>query len=417
MDRPGFPTSELETPGAAPEQSAQASLRAAGELSARFRAGMRPLAVGTALCVAFSAPLADFLLERHDLAHRAELQASEVGKRVAKLGSLEPGQLAAAIAAAMEHPGAAEVARVTVLDGAGAPLADWRGARAWPLVEGEATVFSDAAASSVGLRPSRGEAALLRDLRVRVAVGEAEWLGRDLMLLAIFGLLGLALGLASYFFPLRLFREEDLVRLFGWRSIKAAEEERLRLSRDLHDGLGQTLGAAAVALARLRGAAGPEPSEVAESARLVDGALDELRRVARGLRPPSLDDLGLGAAVESLAHEAERSGLRAQTRIEELPRLDPEVEQTCFRLAQEALTNVVRHAVATRVTVSLGLEEGGVVLEVADDGRGFSPERSVGLGLVGARERAARLAGSVRVTSAPGRGTRLRAVIPLRGAA
>ncbi|HUB08608.1 MAG TPA: sensor histidine kinase [Myxococcales bacterium] len=383
-----------------PELPAQASLRMAGELSARFRAGMRPLALGTALCVAFSAPLADFLLERHDLERRADAQAADLAKRLAQLpGGPRAELLPAAVAAVMERSGAVEVARVEVLDATGAALAGWRGIDAWPVVSGSAALV--VAGRHVG--------------DVRVAVGEAEWVDRDLLLLGIFGVLGLALGLASYFFPLRLFREEDLVRLFGWRSIKATEEERLRLSRDLHDGLGQTLGAAAVALARL--GEGKEIGEAAEAARLIDGALDELRRVARGLRPPSLDDLGLGAAVESLAREAERTGLTTDLRIDELPRLDPDVEQTCFRLAQEALTNVVRHAVASRVSVSLGLGAGGLVLEVKDDGRGFSPAGGIGLGLVGARERAARLRGSVRVTSEQGRGTTLRAVIPLAGSA
>jgi signal transduction histidine kinase len=386
----------LAPPGGA-EHPAQANARMAGELSARFRAGMRPLALGTALCVALSAPLADFLLERHDLARRAGLEAGEVARRLAEFGgSGDATLLQHTIADAMDHAGAAEAARVEVLDSTGRPITSWGEVSAWPLVTGVAPLIAD--------RARVGE--------VRVAVGEAEWLDRDLLLLGIFGALGLALGLASYFFPLRLFREEDLVRLFGWRSIKAAEEERLRLSRDLHDGLGQALGAAAVALARL-----DDEVEGAEAARLIDGALDELRRVTRGLRPPSLDDLGLGAAVESLAREAERSGLATELRIDDLPRLDPDVEQTCFRLAQEALTNVVRHAVASHVSVSLGLGTAGVVLEVRDDGRGFSATDGVGLGLVGARERAARLSGSVEVTSEPGRGTTLRAVIPVGGAA
>ena len=270
----------------------------------------------------------------------------------------------------------------------------------WPLVWGEALGQSDGQPAS----------------RVRVALSEREGIRRDLLLLGIFGVLGLTLGLALYFFPLRLFREEDLVRLFARRSIKAAEDERLRLSRDLHDGLGQALGAAAISLARLAAKDGPgaEPSpEAKESIRLIDGALDELRRVTQGLRIPTLDDLGMGAAVESLAREAARTGLCTEVRIQELPRLDPDLEETCFRLAQEGLANVVRHAHARTVKVTLSEHAGQVVLEIRDDGRGFAQGAGWGLGLTGARERAARISGSLNVESAPGQGTRLRAVLPV----
>jgi two-component system sensor histidine kinase UhpB len=252
--------------------------------------------------------------------------------------------------------------------------------------------------------------------RVEVTLAEAEWLERDLLLLGVFSVLGTVLGLALYYFPLRLFRGEDVVRLFAWRSIRAVDEERLRLSRDLHDGVGQSLGAAAVAVARLVGRSGASP-EATEAARLIDGSLDELRRVARGLRPPTLDDLGLGAALEGLARDAAKTGLRVRIDIAELPRIDPDVEQTCFRLAQEALANVVRHAKATGVRVLLALEVDSVVLEVQDDGQGFAPRDELGLGLVGARERAARLAGSLRIESSAGHGTLIRAVLPLRAAA
>jgi signal transduction histidine kinase len=378
----------------------------AGLVSARFRAGMRPLAIGTALCVALSAPLADFLLERHDLAHRAHLEAVEVARQMA-LDSAVLRQdvvgILRAIEASQESQRSEEVARIEVLDVSGNTLAQSKphGTQArWPLVSGDAPIAIDG--HSIGT--------------VHVAVGEVEWIDRDLLLLGVFAVLGTMLGLALYFFPLRLFREEDLVRLFARRSIGAAEEERLRLSRDLHDGIGQALGAAAIGVARIRSRTGPLP-EVEETARLVDGALDELRRVTLGLRPPSLDDLGLGPAVEALVREAAGSGLVTHVEIQSLPRLDAELEQTCFRLAQEALSNVIHHAGATTVRVSLGREAETVVLEIQDDGRGFSPGLAMGLGLVGARERAARLAGSLEVESAPGGGTRLRAVLPWRVAA
>lgn len=373
------------------------NVQMAGLVSARFRVGMRPLALGTALCVALSAPLADFLLERHDLTRRARRYASDVALHLAGPGgALVPPDSAGvlvAIRAVQEQRGDEEVARIEVLDADGRVRAQTKaGASAWPLVEGEVPL-------GLGL--------------VRVAIGEPGWLARDLLLLGVFGVLGLVLGLALYFFPLRLFREEDLVLLFARRSIKAAEEERLRLSRDLHDGIGQTLGAAAIAVARLVARTGAG-AEAAEAARLIDGALDELRHVTLGLRPPALDDLGLGASVGSLAQEAARTGLRAEVHIEALPPLDRELEQTCFRLAQEALANVVRHAQARSFRLALSRVRDTLVLEVDDDGRGFQAAAGLGLGLVGARERAARLSGSFTVESAPGRGTQLRAVLPLR---
>ena len=112
--------------------------------------------------------------------------------------------------------------------------------------------------------------------------------------------------------------------------------------------------------------------------------------------------------------EAAGMGLATRVEIQPLPRLDAELEQTCFRLAQEALSNVIHHAGATTVRVSLARQAETVVLEIQDDGRGFSPGFGMGLGLVGARERAARLSGTLEVDSSPGSGTRLRAVLPWR---
>ncbi len=378
---------EIELPG-------HSNVQMAGLVSARFRVGMRPLAFGTALCVAFSAPLADFLLERQDVSRRAQVYAAKVAGHLAGLSA---GDLQAMLRVAdKDQRGGEDVARVEVRDGSGRLVAQANAAEsAWPLVTGSAS-----------LGGGQGS--------VTVAIGEPGWLERDLLLLGVFGALGLVLGLALYFFPLRLFREEDLVLLFARRSIKAAEEERLRLSRDLHDGVGQTLGTAAIAVARLVARTGPG-AEAAEAARLIDAALEELRHVSRGLRPPTLDDLGLGPSVAALAQEAARTGLRADVHIGELPLLDPELEQTCFRLAQEALANVVRHAQARAFHLSLSCGPDALVLAVDDDGRGFQAGSGLGLGLVGARERATSLSGTFSVDSAPGRGTRLRASLPLRG--
>ncbi len=388
-----------------PELPGHGNVQMAGLISARFRAGMRPLAIATGLCVALSAPVADFLLEHNDLLHRADLYAGEVAARVVRVhdaadpsAPLDTNTVLRTIMGFRETRGTDEALKIEVLDLAGHRLAQSRSddSKPWPLVWGEAPIVIDRHTSGA----------------VRVAVGESESIHRDLLLLSVSSALGLMLGLALYLFPLRLFREEELVQLFARRSIKAAEEERLRLSRDLHDGIGQSLGAAAVALARVAARSGRTP-ETEETARLIDAALNELRQVTQGLRPPSLDDLGIGAAVEALAREAERTGLTARIDIQELPRMAPELEETCFRLAQEALSNIVHHARATTFRVSLSRQSQNVVLEVQDDGRGFSPTSGLGLGLVGARERAAAVSGSLSVESSSGKGTRIRAVLPL----
>ncbi len=387
------PLQPLEVPG-------QTSVQMAGLVSARFRRGMWPLAIGTALCVAFSAPLADFLLERHDLAARAQRQAEDLARQIATLTTNAPAwrtdprqEIARLLGQVLQQRGAEEIVTIALFDQEGRTRQLLNGKEeSWPLVLGSASI--------AGL----GE--------VRVALCEPEWVGRDLLLLGIFGGLGLLLGLALYFFPLRLFREEELVLLFARQSVAAAEDERLRLSRDLHDGLGQTLGTAAVALVRLNARIGATP-EAAETARLIDGALDEVRHIALGLRPPTLVDLGLNAALSSLARDAERTGLRADVTIEELPPLDAELELACFRLVQEGLSNIVRHAQAKGFKLTIARKDGALTIELIDDGRGFAGPSGMGLGLVGARERAARLAGNFTIESTLGAGTTIRARLPL----
>lgn len=206
------------------------------------------------------------------------------------------------------------------------------------------------------------------------------------------------------------------------RSMHAAEEERLRISRDLHDGVAQALAAMRVRLRLARSASKPEDQDGALSALSVDlgEAIDELRRIALGLRPPALDLLGLGSAVESLARsvgETTRLDVDVHAAVAAGRRLTPDGELALYRILQEALTNVVRHAAATRVEVRLADEGGSLVLTVADDGHGFAARERMagpgGLGLLGMQERAAYVGGSVEIVSEPGAGTRVRVVIPV----
>jgi len=141
----------------------------------------------------------------------------------------------------------------------------------------------------------------------------------------------------------------------------------------------------------------------------------KLRNLSMLLRPPQLDALGLEAALRWQSQALFRSSATELVlELSPLPqRPDPAVELACFRIAQEALTNVLRHAGARRATVALAAHGETLVLSVEDDGRGFDPDRTYGLGLVTMRERAQQLGGSFRIDTDPGVGTRLHARLPM----
>ncbi len=221
--------------------------------------------------------------------------------------------------------------------------------------------------------------------------------------------------------------EEELQRSFRQlreltaRLQSVREEERARVAREIHDELGQALTAIKLDLASLMGALRADQQEELEKAesilRLIDQTIVSVRRIATELRPGILDDLGLVAAVEWAAQEFEaRTGTKC---LLDLPGDDIVIDQerttAIFRIFQETLTNVTRHAEATRVDVRLGRENGNIVLEVRDNGRGIAEERlSSGrsLGILGMRERALLLGGELTITGAPGKGTTVKVLIP-----
>ena len=159
---------------------------------------------------------------------------------------------------------------------------------------------------------------------------------------------------------------------------------------------------------------------VADTVALLDYILRHVSRICLEFRPWVLDDLGLAAALRSYVdRQAERSGWRADLRADELPPLDDRRRAVCFRIVQEALTNVMRHARARRVLVELCRHVDGIVLRVTDDGVGFDPVIPIerprsngGLGLIGMRERLLGIGGTLRIDAAPGRGTVVEASIP-----
>ncbi|MDQ3849074.1 MAG: histidine kinase [Actinomycetota bacterium] len=201
------------------------------------------------------------------------------------------------------------------------------------------------------------------------------------------------------------------------RALSAQEGERRRIARELHDEVGQVLTAVLLQLGRLRRRTGREEErrQVEEVREAVRASLEEVRGIARRLRPEALDDLGLSSALAGLTNEvAGRAGVRVERTIAgDLPPLAPEEELVVYRVAQEALTNAVRHAGARRASVTLRARDGLVELAVHDDGRGFDAEATIGgTGLRGMRERAVLIGAALDVTSRPGGGTDVRLRLP-----
>jgi PAS domain S-box-containing protein len=220
----------------------------------------------------------------------------------------------------------------------------------------------------------------------------------------------------------KLRRSEEQMRALAARVQSVAEEERLRISRELHDQLGQSLTAIKMELdwlARKHGA-GEEVmvEQVRDAMQLVDSTIGLVRRLSTELRPATLDTFGLSAALEFQVEEFQRrTGIQCSVEMTQ-GRLDlsPEQRIAVFRICQEALTNVVRHAGASRVHLTLEEAGGHTVFTVKDDGKGFpieSLDHKGALGILGMRERAIMLGGVLEIQSAPGAGTEITLRIPL----
>jgi two-component system sensor histidine kinase UhpB len=197
-------------------------------------------------------------------------------------------------------------------------------------------------------------------------------------------------------------------------ALAAQESERQRLAAELHDEIGQTLTAAAIQIEHAADVGRDSPADLRRIADTVRGSLDEVRRIARELRPEALDDLGLLNALISLCSRlASQGDLRIERRLEKVPGIAPDLELVIYRVAQESLTNIVRHAQASQVTVSLTATEDLATLLIADDGRGLPADLPTHTaGISGMRERARLVHGKLEIKSEPGRGTTVRLELP-----
>jgi signal transduction histidine kinase len=251
-----------------------------------------------------------------------------------------------------------------------------------------------------------------------------EGLGRRLSLVLIIALcfaVLLAAGCIVYIFRIERLnsrRYQEVAQLSA-RLVAAQETERRSISRELHDEVGQTLGAVLVDAANL---ANRIPAEDTVSHRyldniraLADTSVNSIRNIALLLRPSMLDDLGLVPALEWQAREvSRRSGIKVKVVADNVSDSLPDAVRTCiYRVVQETLNNVSRHSGAKNALVSVQQTEGAIVLTVKDDGSGFEAAKTRGLGLIGMEERVKQLGGRLEIESQPGHGTLLRATLPM----
>lgn len=422
-------------------------------------ARLLPLAALVAATVSLSAPVAFLSLRLGELSRSAEASGQRVADLLRREAALRPALFRYDTIRLVEHlqgqRGQGDVERVEITDPEGRSLglgtgADLAQLRALPLVWGRAPILLD------------GE----RVGDVWVAVSAARVHRSALLLLAPFTALGLVLAALLYGIPLRAAgraerrigalvedldrsrralrdRGEDLSREVAARGseLEAAlaevqqkearlrdvtsramalqEDERRAISRELHDSAGQALTAIRIHLQLLAAKVAADPATLALVERttvMTDETIEEIRRAVRQLGPAILDEIGLAAALGRACDDfADRSRVTLDRSLDVGgAELSAAVESACYRIAQEALTNVTRHAGARRVEVRLAVSGAHLVLTVRDDGRGVSPvARADGRGLVGMRERAELLGGTLEVTSAPGAGTTVRAVVPL----
>jgi signal transduction histidine kinase len=435
-------------------------------------ARMLPLAVLLAVLVSLSAPLAYFTLTARTLRTRAHATAVQVADAIGReiqdrpvLWRYDSLKLLAHIRAYTEEP---SIARIEIADPAGArvPL------DAEPIGDPTPRLLLWESA------PIKLNAQVVGHAWAGAVLDEAR--AGALLLLIPFGALGIGLAALIYFIPGRamaraerriaasqaelarfnqtleqqvaerslqlrgaydqLQAKEERLRELSSRAVLLQEAERRIIARELHDSAGQALTAIRINLQIIAQLAQPVSSNMSDETGLsanqaakvaglagrtltiADATLEEIRRAVSLLGPAILDDVGLVAAIQRLCDDfGERSDLRIDCELDlpERSGLSPALESVCYRVAQEALTNVARHAEATQVDVRLALRPTTVHLEIRDNGRGLDPAApprprgaTGGRGLVGMRERVELLGGTIQIEGSPGAGTRVVVDLP-----
>ncbi len=279
--------------------------------------------------------------------------------------------------------------------------------RSFPQLRGE----DYASMASVPLDTSGGEVVGVLNVHT---VQRREWNARDLALLR-----STARLVAGAVHTARLMRHLDLQRqeqqALSGRLVDAEEQERARLAGELHDGVAQRIAALSFHLSAAQEALPHDPiaagNELQRAAQLVDLTAAETRAAVRALRPPLLDDLGLAAGLHALARDV--AGLEIDVAVEALP-LSPVQETALYRIAQEALHNVVKHAGARRVRLRLWRDRDRAILEIRDDGSGGVPHLpGTSHGLTSMRDRACLIGATLDVAGRPGQGTRVRVAVSI----
>lgn len=261
-----------------------------------------------------------------------------------------------------------------------------------------------------------------------IAQAEREFRRTLLVIFIASVLIGIAVAAFTVFYTRRLEKHSDEVqselRRLSQHIVQVQEHERKSISRELHDEVGQMLTGLRMELANLDGPAiqqnASDYQRLQEAKRLTERTLQCVRDLSMLLRPSMLDDLGLSPAVNWQAKEfSRRSGIPVDVTIEgEVDSVPDEVRTCLYRVVQEALTNVARHAGAKRIRLLVKREGEHVSVAIEDDGAGFNvgTSRPNGLGLIGLKERVAELSGTVQIASAPGKGTRVSVQIPVASA-
>jgi signal transduction histidine kinase len=217
-------------------------------------------------------------------------------------------------------------------------------------------------------------------------------------------------------------RAQEELSSFAAEAHAIREGEKSRIARELHDELAQALTALKMDTIWLRDNAPAQPdkavAKLAEMVSMLDTTVAATRRIAADLRPLLLDDLGLAPAIEWLAHTfTQRTGVPCEVSVDDELELEEPYATAVFRIVQESLANVGKHAQASEAAVVIARTGQSVVLEVRDNGQGFStaaPRKPHSLGLMGLRERAQLLKGAVAIDSRPGKGTRIQVRIPVQ---